>query len=228
MYTRYQPGSSRKEKIKSEQNSSDDGERVHGQGKTKLRRSAPLPFTTMARVPLIGRLSPREYTALIFGFIFIAFEALLRLVIIFLPKPIINWFYDRSRSLFHHITGRNPHPKFKSKENKIRDRILHARDFEELCNIYGYKHEEHVCLTKDGYLLGLHRLPSKKGQQKTAPGTSTGNPVVYLHHGLLMNSEIWVCLTDAERALPFVLVEQGFDVWLGNNRYVLHTLLNLL
>lgn len=59
--------------------------------------------------------------------------------------------------------------------------------------------------------IGLHRLPSKKGQQKTRPGTSTGKPVVYLHHGLLMNSEVWVCLTDAERSLPFVLVEQGYD-----------------
>ncbi|KAH8828173.1 Alpha/Beta hydrolase protein [Flagelloscypha sp. PMI_526] len=36
--------------------------------------------------------------------------------------------------------------------------------------------------------------------------------------GLLMNSEIWVCLTEEDRALPFVLVEQGYDVWLGNNR----------
>ena len=34
----------------------------------------------------------------------------------------------------------------------------------------------------------------------------------------MMNSEVWVCLTDRERCLPFVLVEQGYDVWLGNNR----------
>jgi len=33
-----------------------------------------------------------------------------------------------------------------------------------------------------------------------------------------MNSEIWVCLTSEERCLPFVLAEQGYDVWLGNNR----------
>jgi hypothetical protein len=42
--------------------------------------------------------------------------------------------------------------------------------------------------------------------------------VVYLHHGLLMNSEVWVCLTDAQRALPFVLVDRGFDVWVSRGR----------
>lgn len=39
--------------------------------------------------------------------------------------------------------------------------------------------------------------------------------VAYLHHGLLMNSEVWVALTDAQRCLPFELVERGFDVWVG-------------
>ncbi|KAF8160856.1 triacylglycerol lipase [Crassisporium funariophilum] len=169
----------------------------------------------MPRVPLLGRLSFRDYAAVIFGFGFLAVESFLHVIILFLPKPVINWFYRRSRALFHHISGQ---PKDRSEEKKASDRILNARDFGELCSIYGYTHEEHVVLTKDGYLLGLHRLPSKKGQKKRNPGSSTGKPVVYLHHGLLMNSEVWVCLTDAARSLPFVLVEQGYDVWLGNNR----------
>jgi lysosomal acid lipase/cholesteryl ester hydrolase len=164
----------------------------------------------MAHIPFIGRLSPREYLLILFGTVLVVFESILRLTVIFLPKPVIDWFYRRSRTVFHSVTDQTVRPR----ERKIAS----AQDFEDLCNIFGYTHEEHVCLTKDGYLLGLHRLPSKKGQQKTSPGTSTGNPVVYLHHGLLMNSEVWVCLTDAERSLPFVLVEQGYDVWLGNNR----------
>ncbi|KAJ3749359.1 Alpha/Beta hydrolase protein [Lentinula detonsa] len=186
----------------------------------------------MPRVPLIGRLSPREYIALVFGLIFIAFEGLIRLVILLLlPRILINWFYERSRSLFHFLGGRGlkkqipRDPKATPRVNALRqakrsmaDQILHARDFGELCALHGYTPEEHVVLTKDGYLLGLHRISSTKGQQNPRPGISTGKPVVYLHHGLLMNSEVWVCLTDTERALPFVLVEQGFDVWLGNNR----------
>lgn len=168
----------------------------------------------MPHVPLIGRLSTREYSAVVFGFVFIAFETLLRAVIFFLPKFIILWFYERSRLLFHKFSGRpvktrNGNTKAKARENTISEKILKAADFEELCAIHGYIHEEHVVMTKDGYLLGVHRIAAKKGQRKSNPGTSTGKPVVYLHHGLLMNSEVWVCLTDAERALPFVLVEAG-------------------
>jgi lysosomal acid lipase/cholesteryl ester hydrolase len=173
----------------------------------------------MPHFPLIGRISGREYSALVFGFFFLLFETLLRLVIFFLPKPIILWFYDRSRSLFHHFAGqpKGKKTKCKPKELLFAESILKAPDFEELCRIHGYTHEEHVVMTKDGYLLGLHRLPSKKGHRKINPGTSTGRPVVYLHHGLLMNSEVWVCLTDAERSLPFVLVEAGkcSDQWCG-------------
>ncbi|KAI0060489.1 alpha/beta-hydrolase [Artomyces pyxidatus] len=166
----------------------------------------------MPHFPLLSRLRGHEFLALFFGFLFVLFEGVLHVVILALPKPVIHWFYVRSRTLFHRFVG-VPEPK-----SRLADRIRRAADFEELCRIFGYFNEEHVVLTKDGYLLGIHRLPGKKGEATPRPGTSTGKPVVYLHHGLLMNSEIWVCLTEAERSLPFVLAEQGFDVWLGNNR----------
>jgi len=28
-----------------------------------------------------------------------------------------------------------------------------------------------------------------------------------------MNSEVWVCLLKKEQCLPFVLADEGFDVW---------------
>jgi len=74
--------------------------------------------------------------------------------------------------------------------------------------------------TKDGYLLGLHRLGWRKTERDQnlkvngGPG-SLEKKVVYLHHGLMMNSEVWVCLTEEERCLPFVLVEKGYDVWVS-------------
>lgn len=75
--------------------------------------------------------------------------------------------------------------------------------------------------TKDGYLLGLHRLAYRKGEEGKRVNHREGSirkKVVYLHHGLLMNSEVWVCQTEEQRCLPFQLVERGYDVWLGNNR----------
>lgn len=96
--------------------------------------------------------------------------------------------------------------------------IRNASDFVDLCATFGYTAEEHVVQTKDGYLLGLHRLAWRKGEDdiKVNSGPkSVKKRVVYLHHGLLMNSEVWVCLTDEQRALPFVLVEKGFDVWVS-------------
>lgn len=73
--------------------------------------------------------------------------------------------------------------------------------------------------TKDGYLLGLHRLQWRRGEEGQ-PVNSGRNAlrkrVVYMHHGLLMNSEVWVCQTDEKRCLAFELVERGFDVWVSS------------
>jgi hypothetical protein len=96
--------------------------------------------------------------------------------------------------------------------------IRDASDFVELCALYGYYAEEHVVQTGDGYLLCLHRLAWRKGEenQKVNSGPkSVKKNVVYLHHGLLMNSEVWVCLTDEQRCLPFTLVKKGYDVWVS-------------
>ena len=96
--------------------------------------------------------------------------------------------------------------------------IRNASDFVDICDLFGYYVEEHVVRTGDGYLLGLHRLAYKKGEQgeKVNSGpNSVRKPVVYMHHGLLMNSEVWVCLTEEQRCLPFKLVEKGYDVWVG-------------
>lgn len=101
----------------------------------------------------------------------------------------------------------------------ISSSIRNAADFVAICATYGYTAEEHVVQTKDGYLLGLHRLAWKQGEEdsKVNDGPdSIKKRIVYLHHGLLMNSEVWVCQTDAQRCLPFVLVERGFDVWVSS------------
>ncbi|KAI1101501.1 alpha/beta-hydrolase [Jackrogersella minutella] len=171
-------------------------------------------------LPFLGRLDIVEYIALIGSFLLVGLEAFVRVLTLALPSSLLNLFYRASRRLFNRLT--TPAQKRAEQRRKsISTSIRNASDFVDLCAMYGYTAEEHVLQTKDGYLLGIHRLAWRRGEEdmKVNDGpASLKKRVIYLHHGLLMNSEVWVCLTDAQRCLPFVLVERGFDVWLGNNR----------
>jgi lysosomal acid lipase/cholesteryl ester hydrolase len=103
--------------------------------------------------------------------------------------------------------------------------IRNASDFVDLCALFGYYAEEHIVRTGDGYMLGLHRLAWRKGeedQEVNHGSNSIRKNVVYMHHGLMMNSEVWVCLTDEERCLPFKLVERGYDVWVSAAKFLQH------
>lgn len=171
-------------------------------------------------VPFIGRLHIIEYIGLVFSFLLVALEGIVRILTLALPTPLLNLFYRASRRLFNRFitpAQKRAEERKKSTSTSIRS----ATDFVDLCRLFGYTAEEHVLQTKDGYLLGLHRLAWRQGEEdervNAGPGSSRKR-VIYMHHGLLMNSEVWVCLTDAQRCLPFVLVERGFDVWFGNNR----------
>ncbi|KAF4622470.1 hypothetical protein D9613_009312 [Agrocybe pediades] len=101
-------------------------------------------------------------------------------------------------------------------EADIAQKVREARNFGELSAILGYAHEEHVVTTDDGYLLKLHRLVSSKGHENQPK--QLHRPVVYFQHGLLTNSELFMLVTHPRKCLPIVLAEQGYDVWLGNNR----------
>jgi hypothetical protein len=97
-------------------------------------------------------------------------------------------------------------------------KLRKAFDFAEMCTVFGYGYEEHVVTTPDGYLLVLHRiLPGHFENHKNSAMNS--KRVVFLQHGLLTNSEFFIALSDVHRCIPFVLVDNGYDVWLGNNRY---------
>lgn len=96
-------------------------------------------------------------------------------------------------------------------------KIRKAKDFEEICSIFGYIHEEHAVTTEDGYVLLLHRVTSKKNAGSPQPGVRK-KPVVFINHGLLTNSELYMTVVDSRKCLPLVLVDSGYDVWMGNNR----------
>ncbi|KAI5285956.1 cholesterol esterase [Ascosphaera acerosa] len=186
-------------------------------------------------------LTSNEWLSFSVSIFLILLEGVVHICAFCLPRPVIRFFYRISQRLFDYLSA--PPEKLDVKQQAIANRVADADDFSDLCALFGYAAEEHVVLTKDGYLLGLHRLPSKRSgtdhieecvqanghipippKQEFLPGTpgvepaKVEKPVVYLHHGLLMNSEVWVSLTTAERCLPFQLVEAGYDVWLGNSR----------
>ncbi|XP_043483372.1 lipase 3-like [Leptopilina heterotoma] len=84
----------------------------------------------------------------------------------------------------------------------------------DLVRKYGYPLEIYNIVTRDGYILELHRIPNSRfnknrRQLKKKP--------VLLQHGLAGSSADWV-LMGPDKSLGFFLADAGFDVWLGNNR----------
>lgn len=82
----------------------------------------------------------------------------------------------------------------------------------QTCNENGFASESFTVISDDDYVYQLYRIPGKAGED-----SSEQKPVVLMMAGLECDMNFWTS-NDADIAPPFVLAEQGYDVWLGNNR----------
>ncbi|CAM9010245.1 unnamed protein product [Wickerhamomyces anomalus] len=159
------------------------------------------------------------------------YQSVLRVVfllfakVLYLPFQLYHFFID-SYALLSNVTRKEPDNVGEesssdddvsvdrlAQSEPVTDAILDAVDIVDICHAHGYKVHEHVVQTKDGYLLAIHRILAKSSDIH-----KEGRPVVYFHHGLLTNSELFVLGETPAKCLPYLLLEKGYDVWLGNNR----------
>lgn len=80
----------------------------------------------------------------------------------------------------------------------------------EFIDKHGYPVETHT-VESDGYILTLHRIPRGRNEDKLM------RPAVIIHHALLCSSFDWV-VQGPDKALGFILADEGYDVWLANAR----------
>ncbi|GAA98014.1 uncharacterized protein L969DRAFT_59842 [Mixia osmundae IAM 14324] len=102
-------------------------------------------------------------------------------------------------------------PKKWQTEDVVKDIGYYARN----C---GYDIEDQVVVTKDGYLLRVHRVIVPHRKDKLHSDGRGGFPVI-IQHGLFQSAGSFV--TSEERSLAFWLAEHGgYQVYLTNNRGV--------
>lgn len=89
--------------------------------------------------------------------------------------------------------------------------------FEEDVLKLGYPCETHTVRTSDGFLLTVFRIQAKNSNLTNEGMLLPGKEVVLLSHGLDESSDVFI-VNSEDKALAFILANQGFDVWLMNNR----------
>ena len=82
--------------------------------------------------------------------------------------------------------------------------------FDDVVGRYGYFYEKYEVQTEDEWTLTLFRIKGRNAPTKP-------NPVFFMHD-LMMDAASWLNSYEDDVPMPMQLVDQGYDVWMGNNR----------
>ncbi|KND03359.1 uncharacterized protein SPPG_02402 [Spizellomyces punctatus DAOM BR117] len=106
-----------------------------------------------------------------------------------------------------------------TEEDAVRQIPL-LKDTKELIEFWKYPCEHHIVETRDGFMLGLYRIPNPQhGPTAFSAIPPYERPPVIIWHGLYIQSAAFVSSPAGPTGnLAFVLADAGFDVWLANSR----------
>jgi len=101
---------------------------------------------------------------------------------------------------------------------KFESNQCNSDEFDSMFDKKKFTVNEYTVKTEDGYLNKLFRVgltQSEKDKLTDAQKQNINKPIL-LQHGLLDSADGW--FVAAEKSVGFHLVNNGYDVWVGNNR----------
>jgi pimeloyl-ACP methyl ester carboxylesterase len=114
------------------------------------------------------------------------------------------------------------HPKCKQRDQEHNptiqafhnpDMVQKSKDLTYYAHLLGLELITYDIITKDGFILSLQRLYNPHVDINVI--NNDFKPILFIH-GLLQSSGSF--LTSGYKSLAYLLVSNGYDVWLGNNR----------
>ena len=88
---------------------------------------------------------------------------------------------------------------------------------------YGYEWEPHKVKTEDGWHLTIFRITGRNGERPSLSEENKGKLPVLMQHGFGQNAASWAGGGLGGPSMPLKLVDEGYDVWFGNNRGVTYS-----